>query len=63
MKNQPKMATASRGRNFSTTVTFWKIAICLTPTRLMIAGTQRPVRAMPKLVHAEGLSIPKSDST
>ena len=42
---------------------FWKIAIWRTPTRLMTAGIHRPVRAMPKLVQADGLSMPKSSST
>jgi hypothetical protein len=57
------MPTTSRGRNLSTTVTFWNQAICLAPTRLMAAGIHRPVRAMPKLVQAEGLVMLNSDST
>src|SRR5262245_51420042 len=62
-KNQPTTPTNSRGRNFSTTVTFWNHAICRTPTRLTIAGIQRPVSAMPQFVQADGLSMPNSSST
>jgi hypothetical protein len=63
MNSQPRVPTTSRGTNFSTTLTFWTQAICRMPARLTIAGIHRPVRAMPKLVQAEGASMPKRDST
>ncbi len=62
-KKNPNVPTSSRGRNFKTTVTFWNQAIWRTPARLMAAGIQSPVRAMPKLTQFDGLSMPKRDST
>ena len=44
-------------------MTFWNQAIWRTPTMLIAAGIHSPVRAMPKLVQAEGWVIEKSDST
>ena len=45
-KNQPTTPTKSRGRNLSTTVTFWNQAIWRIPTRLTTAGTHRPTMAI-----------------
>ena len=47
-KNHPTTPTNSRGRNLSTTVTFWNQAIWRMPARLMMAGTHSPTMAMPQ---------------
>ena len=62
-KNQPRVPTNSNGANLRTVVTVWTIAICRTPARLIAAGIQSPHMAIPKLVHADGLLIPKRSST
>src|SRR3954452_3620202 len=62
-KNQPTMPTNASGRNFRITVRFWNQAMCRMPRRLMNAGIHRPVIAMPKFVHADGLVMSNNDST
>ena len=42
---------------------FWNQAICRMPTMLITAGIHSPVKAMPRLVQAEGFVIAKRDST
>ena len=61
-KNQPTTATNSSGRYFSTTVTFWIQAVCLSPARLIAAGIHSPTRAMPQFSRPDGL-MPNRAST